>query len=360
MFDYTKGDNVWKDRTAGFLKRAETLFFNPMQESNNIMYEAACETGETGRHCNLDQQSFKAYLARFMAKTAIMAPFTKDNITKLLKASAAGAALSCSGGADKSTCGSKWYTGNWDGTSGVGQQLSALEVTQALLTIKRNIMPAKKDAAPPQPKPSSTPAASPAPVSSSQANVPSPSSQAPAPASSSKAPVPASSSKDPAPSVAPPTSSTMKSVQPAAPSVAPVSSGGGASSSTASATLVKPSVSTKTSPPAHSSPGANLGGVFGEKNSTSTSCTTTTTVYVQPSSSCTPSTTVTVYVPPKSQIASSGAPVLATSSGIMPPANSSVPKPTQPLEFIGAAGQVGATVGSIMGAAIVAMVAVML
>jgi len=351
MFDFTKGDNVWKDRTSGFLKHAETQFFNPMQQSNNIMYETACETGETGRHCNLDQQSFKAYLARFMTKTAIMAPFTKDTITKLLKASAAGAALSCSGGADKSTCGSKWYAGNWDGTSGVGQQLSALEVTQALLTIKKNIMPAKKDAAPAQPKPSSTPAASPAPASSSQAYVPPPSSPAPAPASSSKVP---------APSMAPPTSSPVKTVQPIVPSHPLIVSSGGAVASAASTTPAKSSVSTNTPPSAYPSSASHPSGVFGEKNSTSTSCTTTTTVYVQPSSSCTPSTTVTVYVPPSSQTASPGVPVLATSSGIMPPANSSVPKPTQPLEFIGAAGHIGATVGSIMGAAIASMVVVML
>ncbi|KAF2849830.1 glycoside hydrolase family 76 protein, partial [Plenodomus tracheiphilus IPT5] len=144
MFDVTNGDSVWKDRTSGFLKHAEKLFFGPYENATDVMYEWACETGVSGRHCNLDQQSFKAYLARFIAKTAVMAPFTKDTITKYLKASAVGAAKSCSGGADGATCGSKWYTGGWDGTSGVGQQLSALEVTQALLTVKKGTLPVKK------------------------------------------------------------------------------------------------------------------------------------------------------------------------------------------------------------------------
>ncbi|KAL5115883.1 hypothetical protein ACEQ8H_006199 [Pleosporales sp. CAS-2024a] len=147
MYDITNGNSTWKDRVSGFLSNAEKVFFTPYDNATNIMFESACETGETGRHCNLDQQSFKAYLSRCMAKTAIMAPFTKDSITQFLTASAIGAAKSCSGGADGKTCGSKWYTGGWDGTSGVGQQLSALEVTQALLMLQNGTVPAKKDAA---------------------------------------------------------------------------------------------------------------------------------------------------------------------------------------------------------------------
>ncbi|CBX94428.1 hypothetical protein IAQ61_009860 [Plenodomus lingam] len=156
MYDFTSGDRVWQDRTSGFLQHAEKLFFTPYENATDIMYEWTCETGVSGRHCNLDQQSFKAYLSRFIAKTAIIAPFTKDKITKYLKASAVGAAKSCSGGADGATCGSKWYTGGWDGASGVGQQLSALEVTQALLTIEKNTLPVKKSEkpAPKSPKPS--------------------------------------------------------------------------------------------------------------------------------------------------------------------------------------------------------------
>lgn len=159
MFDYTKGDDKWKKSTAGFLKHA-SVFFKPYDNATNVMYERACETGETGRHCNLDQQSFKAYLSRFMAKTAILAPFTKDTVTTLLTKSAVGAAKACSGGDDGVSCGSKWYTGGWDGTTGVGQQLSALEVTQALLTLKRGVVPgtagAEAKPAEPKPAPSST------------------------------------------------------------------------------------------------------------------------------------------------------------------------------------------------------------
>jgi mannan endo-1,6-alpha-mannosidase len=63
-----------------------------------------------------------------------MAPFTYDTIMPLLKTSAAAAALQCSGGSDGRTCGLKWTDGAvWDGTSGVGQQMSALEVIQSNL-----------------------------------------------------------------------------------------------------------------------------------------------------------------------------------------------------------------------------------
>lgn len=132
LYNYTNGSSIWEKRTSGLLERS-AVFFSPFDNATNIMYEPACETVST---CNTDQQSFKAYLGRFLAKTAILAPYTASSINTFLRASAAGAAKSCSGGRDGVTCGSKWYTGNWDGTNGVGQQLSALEVTQALLATK--------------------------------------------------------------------------------------------------------------------------------------------------------------------------------------------------------------------------------
>jgi mannan endo-1,6-alpha-mannosidase len=345
MFDYTKGDKTWKDRVTGFMSNAESLFFKPYDNATNIMFEMACETGETGRHCNLDQQSFKAYLSRFMAKTAILAPFTKDAVTKCLKASAVGAASSCSGGADGSSCGSKWYTGAWDGTSGVGQQLSALEVTQALLMIKQGTVPAKKNEVKPEPSTSATTKPSTAPASIV------------APVPSSKAPVPVLSSAVPSFTFAPSS---------AAPAPAPSSS---APASSGTPGPVKPSVGTSTSTalPAHFSSAIKPGGEFGQKPS-STPCTksdglctctpsVTKTVYVPPvtktpaSTSCTPTITTTVYVPP------------VASGSLVPsvPVNGSVPRPTpspsQPLEFQGAAANIHAAATTIFGAAVIAIVA---
>lgn len=279
MFDYTNGDSTWKDRTSGFLQNGH-IFFSPYDNATDIMFEMACETGETGRHCNLDQQSFKAYLARYMAKTAAMAPFTKDTITKYLTASAIGAAKSCSG--PSSTCGSKWYTGGYDGTSGVGQQLSALEVTQALLMLKQGTLPAKGSGSSSGQSTSSTaqPSSSPA-----AASAPVPSSMVPSVPSSNQAEVPTATT------AAPPSASDVSS----------------------------------TGVP---------GGQFGEIQQPA------------PTTSCTPSTTTTVWVTAVSQTVAPSGPPGYSSSVTTPP----LPK------FSSAAVHLGVTGGSIVSAAIVALI----
>lgn len=94
------------------------------------MQETRCEPSGT---CNVDQLSFKAYLSRYMAATMAVLPSTQGVILPLLKSSAGGAAASCGAGPDASTCGTKWNIDNWDGTMGVGQQLSGLEVVHGLL-----------------------------------------------------------------------------------------------------------------------------------------------------------------------------------------------------------------------------------
>lgn len=125
----TTQNPVWKERTLGLLS-ASDVFFSPFSNVTGVMFEAACEL--IGK-CNNDQVSFKAYLSRWLAKTMVLAPFTAETIRPLLEASAMAAAKSCSGGTDGATCGTKWWVGGYDGTTGVGQQLSALEVIQSLL-----------------------------------------------------------------------------------------------------------------------------------------------------------------------------------------------------------------------------------
>lgn len=329
MFDYTNGDNVWKERTSGFLKHAELLFFRPTEDTKDIMFEWACETGESGRHCNLDQQSFKAYLSRFMAKTALMAPFTKDAITKYLKASAVGAAKSCSGGDDKTTCGSKWYTGNWDGTSGVGQQLSALEVTQALLMIKKGTLPAKKGQS--QPKPSATvvPESSSAPAYTS------------APAPSSQPPLTSE--------IAQPTTSTVEEA-PKPSTTSEVASTSVSASSTSS--FVRPSIIISPESSSVAETTTKPGGQFGEVAPTTSTCTSS-----GGACTCTPSVTTTIYVAPPPQTAAPLVPSnVSTLVPVAPPAaNSTFPSPSAPAEFLGAANNVKVAIGSILGAAVLSL-----
>ena len=71
-----------------------------------------------------------------MAATTKVAPWTADQILPLLASSAQAAALSCSGGDGTTVCGTKWTTGTYDGVTGVGQQMSALEVIQSNLIKK--------------------------------------------------------------------------------------------------------------------------------------------------------------------------------------------------------------------------------
>lgn len=127
--NYTNSSQIWMDRTLGLLDSVNS-FVTPFKNSTNMIFEAECELKQT---CNIDQLSMKAFLVRWLAGTSLMAPFTAGRVGDLLRTSARGAAASCSGGPFGTTCGSKWYINGWDGTSGLGQQLSAMEVMYALL-----------------------------------------------------------------------------------------------------------------------------------------------------------------------------------------------------------------------------------
>jgi mannan endo-1,6-alpha-mannosidase len=129
MQNYTNGTQPWVDRVAGFLDATST-FISPYPNATGILFEAMCEKRAA---CNVDQVSFKAYLARWLAATSQLAPFTSGRVGAILQASAMGAAAACTAGPYGNTCGEKWYTNSSDGTSGLGQQLAAMEVMYALL-----------------------------------------------------------------------------------------------------------------------------------------------------------------------------------------------------------------------------------
>ncbi|KAF2178207.1 glycoside hydrolase family 76 protein [Zopfia rhizophila CBS 207.26] len=311
LYNYTDGDEVWKKHTSGLLDHT-AIFFKPYDNATDIMYEVVCETGETGaKPCNLDQQSFKAYLSRFMAKSAILAPFTKAKITNYLEKSAAAAAKSCSGGQDGVTCGSKWYTGGWDGTFGVGQQLAALEVTQALLTLKQGRAPVIRGDSKPSPSSTATPVASSKAASSAVSSA-------------------AASGASPTPSAASPSSATS--------SVVAVTSLGATTTPVASSTAGAVSSAVNAGPAVSS---AVLGG---EGKPDAGVCT------------CTPSSTVTVTVPPTPAAAIPTPPVPIYPNGtvpVNPPANSTRPGAPQ---FTGAATDMKATSFSMLGAFAVAVI----
>ncbi len=128
MYNYTNGDPVWLNRVTTILNSTFTLFF-PSQYGGNIMSEIQCESTMV---CDQDQKSFKAYLARWMAVTSLLVPQTAELIIPKLQASAQAAAGQCDGGSTGSQCGTQWYTTTWDGSTGVGQQVS-IELTKVAL-----------------------------------------------------------------------------------------------------------------------------------------------------------------------------------------------------------------------------------
>jgi mannan endo-1,6-alpha-mannosidase len=122
--------SLTNNHQKGFLKSSLAFFTG---SNKTIMFEAGCERNPPANACNTDQRSFKAYLSRWLAATSLLAPWTSETITPLLRDSALAAAQSCSGGTDGVTCGEKWWTEGWDGVYGVGEQMCALEVIQSNL-----------------------------------------------------------------------------------------------------------------------------------------------------------------------------------------------------------------------------------
>jgi len=118
-------DPKWQAVVNGLVTQAKAVFF----PANGIMKEVACEDNNK---CDVDQQSFKAYLSRWMGHTTKIAPFAAPAINELLLSSAKAAVQTCTGGADGNQCGLKWTQGN-DGIMGVGQEMAVLEVIQSNL-----------------------------------------------------------------------------------------------------------------------------------------------------------------------------------------------------------------------------------
>lgn len=126
----TDNSELWHERVDGLLNGTDVFFHQMNSTAPKIMFEVACEPVNL---CNVDQQSFKAYLSRWMAATTKWAPWTYDYVKPLLQSSAVAAAQQCTGGDNGRMCGIRWVnnSGVWDGTTGVGQQMSAMEVVLA-------------------------------------------------------------------------------------------------------------------------------------------------------------------------------------------------------------------------------------
>ncbi|TID04806.1 Mannan endo-1,6-alpha-mannosidase DCW1 [Colletotrichum higginsianum] len=125
MYNVTESD-TWKTRVDGMLEDISQHFVQ-----NETIYEAYCEPTA---QCSQDAQSFKGYLARWMAATSQVAPHTSDSIRKLLLSSGEKAAKACSGspasgfkGHPGTACGFSWLSETFDGLVGVGPQMTSLQ-----------------------------------------------------------------------------------------------------------------------------------------------------------------------------------------------------------------------------------------
>jgi mannan endo-1,6-alpha-mannosidase len=141
--------------------------------TNGTITEVACAAGN---NCSVDQLAFRAILARALAQaraliTSLPPTTTPTNASSIanitsaaqtksetaasdllariefmLRESAKGAAAQCSGGSNGTTCGNDWSSSVWDGTYGLGQDLSALNVIVANLPFAGRIATANDSA----------------------------------------------------------------------------------------------------------------------------------------------------------------------------------------------------------------------
>jgi mannan endo-1,6-alpha-mannosidase len=107
------------------LKKTFSTFF----PHGNVLEDITCEP--TGQ-CNFNEILFKGLVSSWLVFTGMLVPETAAQITPKLQASAQAAAKTCTGN-NNQTCGIKWYTDQWDGTTGMEQEISATNVFLANL-----------------------------------------------------------------------------------------------------------------------------------------------------------------------------------------------------------------------------------
>jgi hypothetical protein len=132
MYNHTNGAQVWKDRILGYLENTQRVFFAPQYANGKVMTEYACEPLN---NCNKDQRSFKAYLSRWLAVCAQLAPFSQGTIMPWIQESSNAAAKACTSTDKGVACGRTWYEYKDDGQRDVGQQMTAMAIVQSNLIL---------------------------------------------------------------------------------------------------------------------------------------------------------------------------------------------------------------------------------
>lgn len=120
-------DSKWLDATNGLLNMTLQTFFQ--KESGYVMEDITCEPREI---CNNNEVLFKGLLSTWLSYVALVVPTTYELIMPKLQTSAVAAAKSCTGN-NNNTCGVQWYKSQWDGWTGMEEQISVSQVFSANL-----------------------------------------------------------------------------------------------------------------------------------------------------------------------------------------------------------------------------------
>ncbi|KAF7862570.1 hypothetical protein EAF04_007443 [Stromatinia cepivora] len=121
MYNHTSGDSQWKKSLDGLLNRTISVFF-----PSGIATETACETKNA---CNIDQRAFKGILGKWLVDTIQVAPYTNSIINTQLTSTAQAAAKTCG----DNGCALDWSGNGKNSSTGVGEQIDALNYVQGLL-----------------------------------------------------------------------------------------------------------------------------------------------------------------------------------------------------------------------------------
>lgn len=127
-------DAKWLTPLYGILNGTIDTFFN---NDGKVIVEVSCEPNN-----NCDSQPnwtvFKSVTLRWLATTTQLVPQLADTLWPYLEASAKGAAGQCDGDGG-TTCGYHFSTTTWDGTSGLGQEMTALAAVGMPLIRLKNL-----------------------------------------------------------------------------------------------------------------------------------------------------------------------------------------------------------------------------
>ncbi|KAF9882792.1 hypothetical protein FE257_005160 [Aspergillus nanangensis] len=124
MYNLTNGGDKWKKGIDGLMETTFSRFF-PQKFGGNVMSEISCEPNMM---CDRNQDCFKGFLSSWLTFMTTIVPYTAGEILPKIQASAEAAAKQCSGGGSKMECGRRWHQANWDGTTSLETDMSALSI----------------------------------------------------------------------------------------------------------------------------------------------------------------------------------------------------------------------------------------